>query len=103
MRDGRAMLPQAHFHRNPKGRDEFAVFLRCSLLTYESTYARRSRLEKQRIDRRRKPGYCASKIPTHLEMKDYLASRQQMVDAALEAYLPKPKVKPETIHKAMRY
>jgi geranylgeranyl diphosphate synthase type II len=36
-------------------------------------------------------------------MKDYLASRQQMVDVALEAYLPEPKVKPETIHKAMRY
>jgi len=36
-------------------------------------------------------------------MKEYLASRQQMVDAALEAYLPKSKVKPQTIHKAMRY
>jgi geranylgeranyl diphosphate synthase, type II len=36
-------------------------------------------------------------------MKDYLVSRQKMVDAALEAYLPKPTVKPVTIHKAMRY
>jgi geranylgeranyl diphosphate synthase, type II len=36
-------------------------------------------------------------------MKEYLVSRQKMVDAALEAYLPKPTVKPVTIHKAMRY
>ncbi|HYY26398.1 MAG TPA: polyprenyl synthetase family protein, partial [Chthoniobacterales bacterium] len=36
-------------------------------------------------------------------MKEYLVSRQKMVDAALEVYLPKPTVKPVTIHKAMRY
>jgi geranylgeranyl diphosphate synthase, type II len=36
-------------------------------------------------------------------MKEYLISRQKMVDAALERYLPKPTVKPHTIHKAMRY
>jgi geranylgeranyl diphosphate synthase type II len=36
-------------------------------------------------------------------MKDYLLTRQQMVDAALERYLPKVTVKPKTIHKAMRY
>jgi geranylgeranyl diphosphate synthase, type II len=36
-------------------------------------------------------------------MKDYLISRQQMVDDALEGYLPKANVKPKTIHKAMRY
>jgi geranylgeranyl diphosphate synthase type II len=36
-------------------------------------------------------------------MKDYLISRQKMVDAALQRYLPKPTVKPHTIHKAMRY
>ena len=36
-------------------------------------------------------------------MKDYLISHQQMVDAALQRYLPKPTVKPHTIHKAMRY
>jgi geranylgeranyl diphosphate synthase type II len=36
-------------------------------------------------------------------MKEYLVSRQNMVDAALEAYLPKPTVKPKTIHRAMRY
>jgi geranylgeranyl diphosphate synthase type II len=36
-------------------------------------------------------------------MKDYLGSRQKMVDDALQAYLPKPSVKPKTIHKAMRY
>jgi geranylgeranyl diphosphate synthase type II len=36
-------------------------------------------------------------------MKDYIVSRRKMVDAALQAYLPKPSVKPKTIHKAMRY
>jgi geranylgeranyl diphosphate synthase type II len=36
-------------------------------------------------------------------MKDYLVPRQKMVDAALQAYLPKASVKPKTIHKAMRY
>jgi geranylgeranyl diphosphate synthase, type II len=36
-------------------------------------------------------------------MKEYIVSRQKMVDAALQAYLPKPTVKPATIHKAMRY
>jgi geranylgeranyl diphosphate synthase, type II len=36
-------------------------------------------------------------------MKEYLISRQKMVEDALQAYLPKPSVKPKTIHKAMRY
>ena len=36
-------------------------------------------------------------------MKEYIVSRQKMVDDALQAYLPKPSVKPKTIHKAMRY
>lgn len=36
-------------------------------------------------------------------MKDYILSRQKMVEDALQAYLPKPSVKPKTIHKAMRY
>src|SRR5580692_4168362 len=49
--------PPAHFHRNPPGRGQLAVFLRCSLLTYQFRYARRSRLEKQPTDRRRKPCY----------------------------------------------
>src|ERR1700740_559621 len=39
--------PPAHFQRNPLGRGRLAVFPRCSLLTYRSRYARRSRLEKQ--------------------------------------------------------
>src|SRR6516164_6543825 len=46
--------PPAHFHRNPPGRGQLAVFPRCSLLTYRSRYARRSRLEKQPTDLRRK-------------------------------------------------
>lgn len=36
-------------------------------------------------------------------MKEYLVSRQKMIDAALRRYLPNPTVKPHTIHKAMRY
>src|SRR5580704_1722432 len=36
-------------------------------------------------------------------MKEYLISRQKMVEGALQTYLPKPSVKPKTIHKAMRY
>jgi geranylgeranyl diphosphate synthase type II len=38
-----------------------------------------------------------------LEMKEYLVSRQKMVENALQAYLPKSSIKPKTIHKAMRY
>jgi geranylgeranyl diphosphate synthase, type II len=36
-------------------------------------------------------------------MKDYLVPRQKMVDAALQAYLPRLSTQPTTIHKAMRY
>ena len=53
IRNRRATQPPAHFHRNPLGRGQLAVFLRCSLLTYRSRYARRSRLEKQPTDLRR--------------------------------------------------
>jgi deoxyribose-phosphate aldolase len=65
----KAGQPPAHFYRHPPGRGQLAVFTRCSLLTYQSRYARRharnatrsvaggSRLEKQPTDRRRKPCY----------------------------------------------
>jgi geranylgeranyl diphosphate synthase type II len=36
-------------------------------------------------------------------MKEYLVSRQKMVDDALQKFLPQASVKPKTIHKAMRY
>src|ERR1700719_3015328 len=36
-------------------------------------------------------------------MKEYLISRQKMVDGALQSYLPRESVKPKTIHRAMRY
>jgi geranylgeranyl diphosphate synthase, type II len=36
-------------------------------------------------------------------LKDYLSSRQALVDKALDRYLPKENQKPATIHKAMRY
>ena len=55
IRNRGATRPPAHFHRNPLGRGQLAVFPRCSLLTYRFRYALRSRLEKQPTDRRRKP------------------------------------------------
>ena len=54
IRNRRARQPPAHFHRNPVGRGQLAVFPHCSLLTYRFRYARRSRLEKQPTDLRRK-------------------------------------------------
>jgi histidine transport system ATP-binding protein len=59
IRNRRATQPPAHFQRNPPGRGQLAVFRRCSLLTYQSRYARRyrqsgsDRLEKQPTDLRR--------------------------------------------------
>jgi len=36
IRDRRATQPPAHFHRNPPGRGQLAVFPRCSLDPYDS-------------------------------------------------------------------
>src|SRR5216110_3990020 len=36
-------------------------------------------------------------------LEAYLRSRQKQIDCALDRYLPKTKVKPPTLHKAMRY
>jgi hypothetical protein len=63
IRNRRATRPPAHFHRNPPGRGQLAVFPRCSLLTYQFRYARHSRLEKQPTDQRRKPCYFADRTP----------------------------------------
>jgi geranylgeranyl diphosphate synthase type II len=38
-----------------------------------------------------------------MNVKGYLKSRQQVIDRALDRFLPKTSVKPPTIHKAMRY
>jgi geranylgeranyl diphosphate synthase, type II len=38
-----------------------------------------------------------------MNIKAYLTSRQNLIDRALDRYLPKESVKPPTIHKAMRY
>ena len=38
-----------------------------------------------------------------VNLKKYLASRQKLIDHALDGYLPKANTKPVTIHKAMRY
>src|SRR5215469_4843294 len=43
--------PPAHFHRNPPGRGQLAVFPPPRrILTYQCRYARRPRLEKQPTD-----------------------------------------------------
>ncbi len=41
--------------------------------------------------------------PPFMDLKEYLATRAAEVDAALDAFLPKAKEKPATIHAAMRY
>jgi geranylgeranyl diphosphate synthase type II len=38
-----------------------------------------------------------------VDLKRYLASRQKLIDRALDRYLPNEKTRPATIHKAMRY
>ena len=38
-----------------------------------------------------------------MNLKNYLQSRQRLIDRALDRYLPKANVRPATIHKAMRY
>src|ERR1700758_1732126 len=38
-----------------------------------------------------------------MNLKNYLRSRQKLIDRALDGYLPKENVRPATIHKAMRY
>src|SRR5205809_4242297 len=38
-----------------------------------------------------------------MNLEAYLRSRQKQIDCALDRYLPKTKVKPPTLHKAMRY
>jgi integrase/recombinase XerC len=57
IRNRRATLPPARFQRNPSGRSQLAVFPCCSLLTYQFRYDRRSRLEKQPTDQRRRHHY----------------------------------------------
>ena len=38
IRNRRATPPPAHFHRNPLGRSQLAVFLRCSLDPYHQIW-----------------------------------------------------------------
>src|SRR5216110_116770 len=38
-----------------------------------------------------------------MNLEAYLRSRQKQIDCALDRYLPKTKVKPPTLHQAMRY
>jgi len=46
IRNRRATPPPAHFQRNPPGRGQLAVFLRCSLDPYEFRYGRFARALK---------------------------------------------------------
>lgn len=38
-----------------------------------------------------------------MDLKEYLADRAALVDAAMDAYLPEARERPSTIHEAMRY
>jgi len=38
-----------------------------------------------------------------VSLKIYLATRQKLIDRALDRYLPKANRKPATLHRAMRY
>ena len=38
-----------------------------------------------------------------MNLKDYLVTRQKLIDRALDRYLPKANRKPATLHRAMRY
>lgn len=41
--------------------------------------------------------------PSIVNLKQYLVSRQKLIDQALDRFLPKENTRPVTIHKAMRY
>src|SRR5213596_1967602 len=40
---------------------------------------------------------------SHVNLKNYLVTRQKLIDRALDRYLPKANRKPTTLHRAMRY
>jgi len=40
---------------------------------------------------------------SHVNLRNYLATRQKLIDGALDRYLPKSNTRPATLHKAMRY
>ena len=41
--------------------------------------------------------------PKQFDLNHFLATRTETVNAALDKFLPSEKIKPATIHKAMRY
>src|SRR5881392_3042787 len=47
--------------------------------------------------------YASNPSTATMNLKAYLRSRQKEIDRALDRYLPKPKTKPMTLHRAMRY
>src|SRR4029079_17269765 len=40
---------------------------------------------------------------SHVNLKNYLVTRQKLIDRTLDRYLPKANRKPATLHRAMRY
>src|ERR1700757_729991 len=46
---------------------------------------------------------AVQKLFCHVNLKNYLVSRQKLIDRALDRYLPKASTKPATLHEAMRY
>src|SRR5947207_7899076 len=47
--------------------------------------------------------YRSNPSAASMNLKAYLRSRKKKIDRALNRYLPKPKTKPTTLHRAMRY
>src|ERR1700732_3770214 len=69
IRDRRATQPPAHFHRNPLGRGQLAVFpsgdRRARSTRMTKTGALRSRLEKQPTDLRQNTSYFGDRTLAH--------------------------------------
>jgi geranylgeranyl diphosphate synthase type II len=42
-------------------------------------------------------------VPTTVNIKTYLLSREKLIESALDRYLPNANAKPATLHRAMRY
>jgi geranylgeranyl diphosphate synthase, type II len=45
----------------------------------------------------------SSRRSCHVNLKNYLITRQKLIDRTLDRYLPKANTKPATLHRAMRY
>ena len=100
IRDRRATQPPAHFHRNPLGRGQLAVFPRCSLDPYDSdmgAFLRQSgsdRLEKQPTDLRQNASYFGNRTPVSSPRNSmHFVARQQNRGSRLGLLKPKIEIK----------